>query len=455
MAGLREPRRAHGVARGAAEESAHAAPRDDVERPAGAHRCASSLIFGFPPHCRRSDRSAGAPAACSDASCRARVTRLVWLILLVLSWCCGRGTSQVPAQCGTPFSGLHGSGEQCKGWYAGSHAGFKTTCGDGYSRGGGCELGLSFAFGRHDADGDAAIDAQESRGLLAAMGVTGDEMGVKFEDVDRNHDRKMTRAEWEAAGNIHPPIAMRVKARSGLDRIFPVESADFGVNFRDMLGQTYDGPLWLASPIEGCSKLQGPLNVYKDKMVLIHRGSCEFCVKAKMAQDAGARAVIVANNDESLIRMTVGSCGQGVTIPSIMTQNSTGTLLELVVHHESVELIFPTCLGDGTVMPGYGVETCDDGNHNSGDGCNAKCIRECGNSVIDGAETCDDGNLNNHDGCSSTCSLEPGFLACSPMGCVSRCGDGIAVGGIGGCELGGEKFSRHVSNSQNCPLHFC
>jgi hypothetical protein len=119
------------------------------------------------------------------------------------------------------------------------------------------------------------------------------------------------------------------------------------VNFRDMLGQTYDGPIWLTSPIESCSKLQGPLNVYMDKMVLIHRGSCEFCVKAKMAQDAGARAVIVANNDESLIRMTVGSCGQGVTIPSIMTQNSTGTLLELVVHHESVELIFPTCLGNG------------------------------------------------------------------------------------------------------------
>jgi hypothetical protein len=131
----------------------------------------------------------------------------------VLSWCCGRGTSQVPAQCGTPFSGLHGSGEACKGRYAGSHAAFKTTCGDGYSRGGGCELGVSFAFGHHDADGDAAIDAQESRGLLAAMGVTGDEMGVQFEDVDRNHDRKMTQAEWEAGQ--HPPADMRCGSKPG------------------------------------------------------------------------------------------------------------------------------------------------------------------------------------------------------------------------------------------------
>jgi hypothetical protein len=44
---------------------------------------------------------------------------------------------------------------------------------------------VSFAFGRHDANGDATIDAQDHRGLLAAMGVTGDAMCVKFEDVDR------------------------------------------------------------------------------------------------------------------------------------------------------------------------------------------------------------------------------------------------------------------------------
>jgi len=110
-----------------------------------AHPFSTSVIHLFSPHGRR--------PACIDAACWARVKRLVGLILLKLSWCCGRGTSppwQVPTQCGTPFSGLHGSGVECKGWYAGSHAGFKTTCCDSYSRGGGCG-GVSFAFGRHDA----------------------------------------------------------------------------------------------------------------------------------------------------------------------------------------------------------------------------------------------------------------------------------------------------------------
>ena len=247
----------------------------------------------------------------------------------------------------------------------------------------------------------------------------------------------MTQEEWEAAGSMHPPIAMRVKARSRLDRFFTVESADFGAHFRDMLGQTYSGrygsqapsrvaPIFIltdsanhlqcqeledwghfglphflcgsASPQSEAyneaadriastaardedvpllrnassgriiyqfapdessfedglySKLQGVLNMYNGKMVLNHRGSCEFCVKAKMAREAGARAVIVINNDESKFHIPVGAC-----------------LLESWC--ATSQLIFPTCLGDGTVMPGYGVETRDEGNKNSGDGCNSK-----------------------------------------------------------------------------------
>jgi len=435
-------------ARGAAGQTAAGAsprgePSSGAAHPAGARRATRVPVSDtLAPQGRRGARGArarGAPAGSSDAARRARMTQLVRLSFLVLSWCCGRGATQVPAECGNPHTGLLASGEACKGFYAGSHAGFTTACGDGYRRGGGCEVGASFAFGRHDADGNAAIDAHEARGLLAAMGVPGDEMGANFEGVDRNHDGTMTLGEWELAGNMQPPIAMRVTAQSGLDRNFPAQSADFGAQFRSTLGQTYSGMLWIAFPIEGCDTLQGPPGIYTDKMVLMKRGQCEFCVKAKMAQQAGAKAVIVANTDESLVHMTVGSCGQDVTIPSIMIQHSVGTLLENVGHHEPAELVFPTCLDGGTVMPGYGMETCDDGNQDSADGCNPNCVRECGNSAIEGAEACDDGNLNDGDGCSSSCSLEPGFLECSPMGCESRCGDGLAVGGLGGCELGGER----------------
>jgi len=70
-------------------------------------------------------------------------------------------------------------------------------------------------------------------------------------------------------------------------------------------------------------------------------------------------------------------------------------------------------------------ETCDDGNEEPGDGCSSdcqtiedgwicpvpgrKCIPQCGDSKLIGDEACDDGNASGEDGCSSTCQVEPGY----------------------------------------------
>jgi cysteine-rich repeat protein len=70
--------------------------------------------------------------------------------------------------------------------------------------------------------------------------------------------------------------------------------------------------------------------------------------------------------------------------------------------------------GDGLVQSATN-EDCDDGNTNSGDGCQDDCqLPSCGDGVIDLAddEQCDDGNSTNGDGCQENCRL-PG------------CGDGF------------------------------
>lgn len=74
--------------------------------------------------------------------------------------------------------------------------------------------------------------------------------------------------------------------------------------------------------------------------------------------------------------------------------------------------------GDGVIG---GLESCDDGNSVSGDGCDANCQQEagwdctgepsvcvpiCGDHLVVGSEECDDGNLVSGDGCSSSCTLE-------------------------------------------------
>ncbi|NRA34059.1 MAG: DUF4215 domain-containing protein [Polyangiaceae bacterium] len=95
-----------------------------------------------------------------------------------------------------------------------------------------------------------------------------------------------------------------------------------------------------------------------------------------------------------------------------------------------------------------GIESCDDLNTDSGDGCDSTCqveygwfcndipsicapslkVSECPDREITGSEECDDGNRGNNDGCNSACEVELGF-SCSgePSVCESECGDRITA----------------------------
>jgi fibro-slime domain-containing protein len=93
-----------------------------------------------------------------------------------------------------------------------------------------------------------------------------------------------------------------------------------------------------------------------------------------------------------------------------------------------------------------GIEECDDGNVDDGDGCSSQCTKEegfncpagsgacatiCGDGLLVLGEACDDANVVSADGCSDTCQLESGWVCLgSGMGtCVSAgCGDGVIVG---------------------------
>jgi cysteine-rich repeat protein len=91
--------------------------------------------------------------------------------------------------------------------------------------------------------------------------------------------------------------------------------------------------------------------------------------------------------------------------------------------------------GNGLIDPG---EQCDDGNYQSGDGCDEDCQIDpivCGDGNVDQGEQCDDGNTIDGDGCSSTCQweIQPSIGACclSGGGCQEALSpaDCEAVGG--------------------------
>jgi fibro-slime domain len=93
-------------------------------------------------------------------------------------------------------------------------------------------------------------------------------------------------------------------------------------------------------------------------------------------------------------------------------------------------------------------ENCDDGNTDSGDGCNRICqteanwncpapghecenLAKCGNSILTSDEVCDDGNTVSGDGCSGDCkTVEPGWQCRVPgKRCNPACGDGVITSG--------------------------
>ena len=121
------------------------------------------------------------------------------------------------------------------------------------------------------------------------------------------------------------------------------------------------------------------------------------------------------------------------------------------------------CSDDATSGGGYSVcgngiiendESCDDGNQESGDGCDSMCRIEsgwvciiegepcvpedkqgvCGDGKVDTGEVCDDGNTVDGDGCRSDCKKVESSWTCPPQGgtCTKEsavCGNGIVEDG--------------------------
>ncbi|RTR40718.1 GlyGly-CTERM sorting domain-containing protein [Shewanella canadensis] len=75
------------------------------------------------------------------------------------------------------------------------------------------------------------------------------------------------------------------------------------------------------------------------KIAMIDRGACNFTQKVKNAQDAGAIAVIVANNKDGDATITMGGDDEAITIPSMMvSQNEGAAIYALLDADETVSI---------------------------------------------------------------------------------------------------------------------
>ncbi len=126
---------------------------------------------------------------------------------------------------------------------------------------------------------------------------------------------------------------LRITAPSALAGIYPVGTASFG----PALGPAgISGPVVLAldpantagmSTTDGCSAITNAAEV-AGKIALVDRGSCGFVVKVKNAQNAGAIAVLVADNVSGGPPAGLGGADPTITIPSVRITLADGNAIK-------------------------------------------------------------------------------------------------------------------------------
>jgi hypothetical protein len=116
---------------------------------------------------------------------------------------------------------------------------------------------------------------------------------------------------------------VRVNAPSTIAGNYSVGTAEFGPPVSP--GGTNAGVAQVA-PADGCSALTNPASV-SGKIALVDRGGCNFTVKVKNAQNAGAVGVVIVNNvTPGVIQM--GGGDSTITIPSLMVSLTDGATLK-------------------------------------------------------------------------------------------------------------------------------
>ncbi|WP_231433738.1 MULTISPECIES: T9SS-dependent M36 family metallopeptidase [unclassified Chryseobacterium] len=129
---------------------------------------------------------------------------------------------------------------------------------------------------------------------------------------------------------------MQMYLWSQTNRIFYYNAPSAAVSRQPLAGVAQFGPaltatgttgdVKLSSVLEGCTAI--PAGSLTGKIGLIQRGNCDFVVKVKNAQNAGAIAAIVYNAPTSAAIGNMGGTDATITIPSVLIDNVEGEYIK-------------------------------------------------------------------------------------------------------------------------------
>ena len=144
---------------------------------------------------------------------------------------------------------------------------------------------------------------------------------VKVDPTDSSH---LLAYLYGATGGF--PSVVRITAPGSIAGDYGAAAAAFGAPITVMgttgdIEEVNDGT---STTSDACEPLVG---FTAGNIAFIDRGGCEFGLKALNAENAGASAVIVANNQPGILAMGAGAQGGSVTIPAVMITQTDGATI--------------------------------------------------------------------------------------------------------------------------------
>ena len=125
---------------------------------------------------------------------------------------------------------------------------------------------------------------------------------------------------------------LRITSPPAIDGYYAVGTASFGPQLTatgvmgTMVAALDPADAAGPSPLDACSPLTNAADV-AGKIALVNRGTCGFVVKAKNVQNAGAIAMIVADNAAGSPPAGLGGTDPTITIPSVRITQTDGALI--------------------------------------------------------------------------------------------------------------------------------
>ena len=127
---------------------------------------------------------------------------------------------------------------------------------------------------------------------------------------------------------LSKPPHLKVTAPAAIAASYDVGTASFGPAIKAAVSGelVYPDDAGGASSKDGCEAIGMDLT---GKLALIDRGTCNFTVKVKNAQNAGAKGVVIADNDPANVPPPgLGGSDNSITIPSVRITKADGDTIK-------------------------------------------------------------------------------------------------------------------------------